>query len=113
MPTIAFQERWTIEAGGRWSTGMASKPLITVSGLNPASSDATSGIWIPPTTRPSTRMPPIVSGWCGPVTVISSIAANLAGWSSRTPRAATSPTTTWSGAATAASTNGMANPRRT
>ena len=42
---------------------------------------------------------------------MSSIAANFAGWSSNTARAATSPTTTWTGAAIAATTNGISEPQ--
>ena len=54
-----------------------------------------------------------VTGWCGPVVVMSSIAANFGGWSSKTARAATSPTKTWTGAAIAATVNGMRKPSRT
>jgi hypothetical protein len=53
------------------------------------------------------------AAWFGPLRVISSMAANLAGWSSNTARAAKSPTTTWIGAMIAATTNGIANPSRT
>ena len=75
--------------------------------------DARPGIDSPPITSPPTSTPPIVSGWRGPVVRMSSIAANFAGWSAITPRAATSPTITWTGAATAAMANGITNPRRT
>jgi len=78
-PTIVSQARWTTVAGGRSSGAIASKPVITVSVLNPARSEAKPGISRPPTTWSPSRIPPIVTDWSGPDRVMSSIAANFAG----------------------------------
>ena len=98
MPTIASHARWTIAAGGRSSTGIASSPAIGVgaeAGQDRAEvRDLDAADDLPVDEDPADRL-----GLVRPPIAISSIAANFAGWSSSTPRAAMSPTTTWTGAA--------------
>ena len=86
---------------------------MLVPSLGSDSHDASPGIRIPPVTSPSElSRPSNVSGTSLAVSGTSSIAANLTGWLLYTQRASESPTAICSGMATAATLNGIRNPRR-
>ncbi len=113
IPTMASKARCrSVFEGGRSSFGMSSSPVTTVSVLNPTSSESSPGMPIPNLTPSSVQIPPIHSVWSGPVSSMHSKPANLAGWWSATPRAATSPTYIWIGAAIAPTVSGMISPSR-
>ena len=99
-------------SGGRSSLGMSFSPVTLVSGLKPTSSESRSGIGIASFTPLEVQMPPTYSVWCPPVSWMHSIAANLAGWSAATSRAAVSPTSSCTGVAMQASVSGISRPRR-
>ena len=99
-------------AGGCSSSGIWSRPVTTVSVLKPTRNESSPGIPIPYLTPSSVQMPPSHSVWSGPVSWMHSKPANFDGWWSATPRAAVSPTKSWTGVRIAATVSGISSPRR-
>ena len=99
-------------AGGRSSFGIEFRPVTLVSALKPTRNESRSGIGIATFTPSAVQMPPTYSVWWPPVSWMHSIAANFAGWSSATSRAAVSPTRSCTGVAMQAIVSGISRPSR-
>jgi hypothetical protein len=113
MPTIAWKAKRTTFTGGRSSGGTLSSPVTVAFGSWWARTDSSLGIRIAPVTSPSEYQPPMWNGAPSVVGPSPSSVASLTGWRSVTVRAAQSPTTTCTGAASAANVSGTTSPVRT
>ena len=84
MPTMDWKARWVRLTGGRWSTGMVSRPWTGLVKELRAMIEPIRGMSIDPRTCPSTSTPPSRNGDGLSVFSASSKAASLAGWVSAT-----------------------------
>ena len=109
MPTISWNATRTTLTGGRRAGETVSSPLTVAFGLWNASSESSLGIAIPSRTWPPVYQPRTCSEAPRVVLARPSIAASLTGWLRATSRAAQSPTSTCTGAASAATVSGIAS----